>query len=70
MIAHEKGFKFHAACTIPNWRIFLLILKRALTTTRPSPRPQTGDTGRAELAETRLIAQLHSDFVDVLEAFR
>jgi len=37
----------------------------------PEPcRPQTGDTGRAELAETRLIAQLHSDFVDVLEAFR
>lgn len=35
-----------------------------------SDRPQTGDSGLADLAETRIIAQLHSDFVDVLENFR
>ena len=35
-----------------------------------SERPQTGDSGLADLAETRIIAQLHSDFVDVLENFR
>ena len=33
-------------------------------------RPQTGDTEFADIAEARLFAQLHSDFVDVLENFR
>ena len=33
-------------------------------------RPQTGDTEFADIAEARLFAQLHSDFVDVLDNFR
>ncbi|XP_063680681.1 uncharacterized protein LOC134815972 isoform X2 [Bolinopsis microptera] len=35
-----------------------------------SDRPQTGDTEFADIAEARLFAQLHSDFVDVLDNFR
>eukprot|EP00116_Pleurobrachia_bachei_P006420 sb/3466682/ len=33
-------------------------------------RPGTADTQFADIAEARLFAQLHSDFVDVLEKFR